>query len=155
MPTLENADDIPHAHRSSIPIDEATERCPWCGQPIDRSEYTRIKKDIEAREQARLEKAEKALKQGFERQVKAEAEKIRRQATKAAEEQVKALMANQEKIINQRLQAQRATLEKAKAAAVSVEKEKFFREKLKLEGQLTEVQKRLQKQTANELGDKA
>jgi hypothetical protein len=141
MSTLENADDRPtgrHAHRHSIPIDEPTEKCPWCGQKVDRSEYTRIKKEIEAR---------------FERQVKIEAERARVEATKAAEAQVKALLANQEKVINQRLQAQRATFDKAKSAAVSAEKEKYFREKVKLEGQLQEMQRRLQKKTANELGD--
>jgi hypothetical protein len=51
------------------------------------------------------------------------------------------------------LQTQRATFEKAQIAAVSVEKQKSFREKLKLEEQLQEMQRRLQKKTANELGD--
>jgi hypothetical protein len=63
------------------------------------------------------------------------------------------VLANQEKIINQRLQAQRTTLEKAKVAAVNSEKEKYYREKVKLEEQLEEMQRRLQKKTPNELGD--
>jgi hypothetical protein len=51
------------------------------------------------------------------------------------------------------LQAQRTTLEKSKSTAVKAEREKYFREKLRLEEQLQEMQRRLQKKTANELGD--
>jgi hypothetical protein len=155
MSTLENVNDSPtgqHTHAPSPATGEATERCPWCGQPIDRSEYTRITKEIEARERVRLEKAEKALSDHFERRAKSQAEKARRDAAKAAEEQIKALKANQEKII-QRLQAQRATFDKSKSDAVNAEKEKYFREKVKLEEQLQEMQRRLQKKSINELGD--
>jgi hypothetical protein len=156
MSTLENVNDSPtgqHTHAPSLATGEATERCPWCGQPIERSEYTRITKEIEARERARLEKAEKALSDHFERQAKSQAEKARRDAAKAAEEQIKTLKANQEKIINQRLQAQRATFDKSKSDAVNAEKEKYFREKVKLEEKLQEMQRRLQKKSINELGD--
>jgi hypothetical protein len=113
-----------------------TDRCPLCGQPVTKEESTRIIKQIEARVQ---------------RQAKAEAEKARSHA----EQQIKAALANQEKLISQKLQTQRVALEKAKSAAVSAEREKFFREKSKLEQQLTEVQKRLQQKTANELGNEA
>jgi hypothetical protein len=156
MSTLKNVNDSPSRpdrHDPSTSVDSAMERCPLCGQPVTKAEYSRIQKQIEARVRAGLEEAEKALKEGFERRVKAEAEKARREALKAAEQQVKAAAANQEKIISQRLQTQRATLEKAKSAAVSAEKEKFFREKVKLEEQLQEMQRRIQKKSINELGD--
>jgi CRISPR/Cas system-associated protein Cas10 (large subunit of type III CRISPR-Cas system) len=150
--TLEPTNDSPTGHTPHTVVVDEGDRCPWCGQPIDRSEYNRIKREIEAGERGRLEKAEKTLKERFERQAKSQAEKARLEATRAAEEQVKALMANQKKIVTQRLQAQRTTLEKAKSAAVNTEKEKFFREKLKLEEQLHEMQRRLQKKSTNELG---
>jgi hypothetical protein len=116
---------------------------------VTKEEYTRITH----RMRARLEQAEKTLKESFEQQVKVEAEKARREASRAAEGQIKAALASQEKIVKQRLQAQQATLEKAKSVAVNAEKEKHFREKLKLEEQLQEMQRRLQKKSANELGD--
>jgi hypothetical protein len=155
---IEYADDSPtgrHTHPPPNPIEEATDRCPLCGQPVTKAQYSRIQKQIEAQVRARLEEAEKTLRESFAQQVKAEVEKGRREAAKAAQQQVKAAMANQEKVINQRLQLQRASLEKAKSAAVNAEREKHFREQLKLEERLAELQKRLQQQTANELGDKA
>src|SRR5437879_3481177 len=106
--TLNNHPTARHADRPSVAIDEMTDRCPLCGQPVTKEEYTRIIKQIEARVQ---------------RQAKAEAEKARSHA----EQQIKAALANQEKLISQKLQAQRVTLEKAKSSAVSAEREKFFR----------------------------
>jgi hypothetical protein len=158
--TPETVNDSPTGHHSHTLVVDEGDRCPWCNQPVSRADYNRIREEIEAKERGRLDKErariaqnEKTLKERFERQVKAEADKIRRDAAKAAEEQVKALIANQEQIINQRLQVQRATLEKAKSAAVNAEKDKYFREKVKLEEQLQEMQRRLQKKSINELGD--
>jgi hypothetical protein len=111
MSTLQEPDDRPtatHAHRPSVAIEGMTDRCPLCGQPVTKEEYTRIIKQIEARVQ---------------RQAKAEAETARSHA----EQQIKAALENQEKIISKKLQAQRFTLEKAKSSAVSAEMEKLFR----------------------------
>ncbi len=160
MATPETVNDSPTGHHSHTLVVDEGDRCPWCNQPVSRADYNRIREEIEAKERGRLEKerarivqTEKGLKERFDQQVKAQADKARRDAAKAAEEQVKALKANQEQIINQRLQVQRATLEKSKSAAVNVEKEKYFREKVKLEEQLQEMQRRLQKKSINELGD--
>jgi hypothetical protein len=158
MSTLENANTTPtrkHAHPSAIPLEETTERCPLCGQPVTQAQYTRIQKQIEAQVRARLEQAEKTLKDGFARQVKAETEKVHREAKKAAEQQIKVSLANQEKTISQRLQAQRAVLDQSRSAAINAEKEKYFREKLKLQEQLQDMQRRLQAKTAHELGEPA
>jgi hypothetical protein len=85
MPTLKNVNDSPtrrHIHPPATPIEETTERCPLCGQPVTKAQYSRIQKEIEAQVRARLEEAEKSLREGFQRRVNAE-------AAKAAEAQVK------------------------------------------------------------------
>src|SRR4051794_28588847 len=110
-----------HTHPPPIPTDVATEKCPMCGQPITKADYSRIQKQIESQVVARIEEAQRTLRENYARQVKAETEKARRAATKAAEQQVRAALAAQENIINQRLQAQRATLDKATSAAVNAE----------------------------------
>jgi hypothetical protein len=145
----------------SLSVDEAL-LCPTCDQPVSPEKFEQIQVRVEGEERARAAKIERTLQTRFvgemakvEAAKKAEVEKARREAAKAAEAQVKAALASHEKIVNQRLQAQRATLEKAKSAAVSAEKEKYFREKVKLEEQLQEMQRRLQKKTPNELGDEA
>src|SRR5262249_46890854 len=56
-------------------------------------------------------------------------------------------------VIAARLKTQREASEKKLAEAVNAERAKQFGEKLKLEEQLQEMQRRLQKKTANELGD--
>jgi hypothetical protein len=150
MPTPKSLNDsatVQHSHAAPILIGEATERCPLCGQPVGkqqlsilRHQYTALQEQIEAQARAGLEETERSLREGFERRVRAETEKARR----AAEQQVKAVMANQKK-----------TIEKTRSAAVSAEREKHFREKLRLEQQLAELQKKLQQQTANVLGDSA
>src|SRR5437764_14610370 len=98
MSTLKNVNDTPttrHVHPPGNPIEQTTERCPLCGQPVTKAQYSRIQKQIEAQVRARIEEVEKTLKEGFARQVKAEVDKakreaavreasIRQQATKAA-----------------------------------------------------------------------
>jgi hypothetical protein len=152
MSTLENADDSPtgrHAHRPSVAIDEMTDRCPLCGQKVTKEEYTRITR----RMRARLEQAEKTLKESFERQVKAEAEKARREAARAAEAQIKALKATQHATLEQRLKAERETFEKKIVEAVNSERVKGFEERTKLDEKLQELQRRLQKNRSIDLGN--
>ena len=74
---------------------------------------------------------------------------------KAAEDQVRSLKATHEIKVKQRLQEQREALEQAKTVAVNGEKSKAYNEKLKLEGKLQELQRQLQKRTADELGEGA
>jgi hypothetical protein len=125
----------PPEHRAQdIGLHADGAQCPYCGQPISHKQFREIRGRIEAEERARILKVEQTLRDRFARDMaqvhstkKAEIEKAKRDAAKAAE--------------------------KAKAEAINAEKTKFFGEKLKLEQQLQEMQRRLQKRTANELGD--
>jgi hypothetical protein len=161
MTTFKTANDslaAPHTHNAGLHADEA--QCPYCGQPISRKEFKEIQARIESEERARVAKVEQDLKDRFARErqqaeakAKVAVEAAKKEAAKLAEQQIKTLRANQETVIAARLKAQREASEKKLAEAVNVERAKHFGEKLKLEEQLQEMQRRLQKKTANELGD--
>jgi hypothetical protein len=63
------------------------------------------------------------------------------------------LKASQDTSIKRRLQAQRETLEKVKAEAVAAERTKAYAQRMRLDTQLQELQRQLQRKTANELGE--
>src|SRR5262245_50207998 len=126
MPTFETVNHSPagpHTHDAGL---QAAEReCPYCGHPISRKQYREIRARIEAEERTRIAKLEQTLRERFAREIaqaeakrKADVEKARKDAAKAAE--------------------------KAKTEAINAEKTKFFGEKLKLEQQPQEMQRRLQ-----------
>jgi hypothetical protein len=78
------------------------------------------------------------------------------EAGKAATEQKLAeLLAAQEDTINARIVEAREAMEKAKTDAVNAERVKNFEEKVKLEGLVADLQRKLQNKTAEELGDSA
>lgn len=72
-------------------------------------------------------------------------------AKQAAEARTTEIAAEQQA----RLEEQRVALERAKDEAVNIEKAKAFDDKLKLETQLNEALRQLQKKTADELGEGA
>jgi hypothetical protein len=159
--TLETVSHHPPRHgvnEGGLHADEA--QCPYCGAPLSRKEFEEIRGRIEAEGRERVAKVEQALKDRFARErqqaeakAKVAVEQAKREAAKLAEQQIKTLRANQEAAVATRLKTQREASEKKLAEAVSAERAKHFGEKLKLEEQLQEMQRRLQKKTANELGD--
>jgi hypothetical protein len=100
-----------------------------------------------AREQAAAE-ARAAVEARFraeaERQVAARAE---------AEKALATLRASQAEALDAGLKAQREALEKATIEAVNAERARGFEERLKIEGQVQDLQRRLQNKTAEELGE--
>jgi hypothetical protein len=147
-----------HIHEPGLHADEA--QCPYCGQPISRKEFKEIQARIEAEGRERVAKVEQDLKDRFARErqqaevkAKVAVEQAKKEAVKLAEQQIKTLKASQETVIAARLKTQREASEKKLAEAVSAERAKHYGEKLKLEEQLQDMQRRLQKKTANELGD--
>src|SRR5689334_12011607 len=68
-----------HTHKPNG-TDSANERCPWCGSPISRSEFERIRDEIAKQERARAAKTEQSLRQQFARQLTM----VRREATATA-----------------------------------------------------------------------
>ncbi|MBX9865109.1 MAG: DUF2130 domain-containing protein [Hyphomicrobium sp.] len=73
----------------------------------------------------------------------------------AAEKKVVELQASQEEAINARVVEVREAMENAKTEAVNSERSKNFEEKLKLEGLVADLQRKLQNKTAEELGEGA
>lgn len=110
----------------------------------------KTKQDAATREAAVREEARKATEATMAPKL-AEAE----QAKKTAEQQLRAAKAAQEEQLAQRLKEQREALEKASTEAVNAEKAKAFNSQLKLEEKLAEMQRQLQKKTAEELGEGA
>jgi hypothetical protein len=76
-------------------------------------------------------------------------------ARQLAEKKLAELQASQEAALNARLQEQREALEKHNQATLNAERAKAFEEKQKLESALQDVQRQLQKKTAEELGEGA
>ena len=110
----------------------------------------KTKQEAATKEAAAREEARKATEAAMAPKL-AEAE----QAKKTAEQQLQAVKVAQEEQVNQRLKEQREALEKASTEAVNVEKAKAFNTQLKLEEKLQEMQRQLQKKTAEELGEGA
>jgi hypothetical protein len=63
------------------------------------------------------------------------------------------LLATQEETVNGRVAEAREAMEKVKTEAVNAERSKNFDEKMKLEGMVADLQRKLQNKTAEELGD--
>jgi hypothetical protein len=160
MATLETTNRDTTPYDAGVHHDEA--KCLYCGAPVSRKQYREIKARIETEERARVATVEEALKQRFAREfAQAEAkkateiEKAKRDAAKTAELQIRALQASQNALIKARVEAERETAAKKLSEAVSAEKVKAFEEKTKLTEQLAEMQRRLEKKTAHELGEPA
>src|SRR5271155_1615849 len=150
-----NGHDVTHRRTG---VDDV--QCPYCGQPISRREFKEIQASVEAEERARIAKVEKDLQEKFARELEqveaktdAAIEKAKRDTAKLAEQQVKALKANLEVTVNQRVAAQREASEKKMAETVAAERTKAYGERMKLDAQLQDLQRQLQRKTANQLGD--
>jgi hypothetical protein len=131
-------------------------RCPLCGSLISPS---RLASMIGA-QKLRDSEIEEAVAARFTSQIakveagkRTEIEKARREAAKVAETKLGAMRANQDAVIAARLETQRQNFEKATSGAVLAERAKYLGEKLKLEEQLQDMQRRLQAKTAHQLGE--
>lgn len=155
----------PHAHA-------AGDRCPTCDQPIPNDRLEDVRNRLAARERQLQEKlaADFARKEEAAR-VEARTAAVQEMSAKVAEAQMKAaeieaaradterklaeLAAAQESTIAARIAEAREALEKAKTDAVNAERTKNFEEKMKLEGLVADLQRKLQNKTAEELGEGA
>src|SRR5260370_6274723 len=142
MSTLDSADDRPtgrHARRHSIPIDEPTEKCPWCGSKISRAEFQRIRDQIAEQERGRLAEVEQGLRQQFAREqqkamatAKSEIEKAKRGAAAQIEKARKEAAAREGTIRKQAAEAATAALVPKITAAVADAQKGWHGEKLTL-----------------------
>jgi hypothetical protein len=109
-------------------------------------------REIEIRAEAnRIAEAAAQEKLSGAEQARAEAEA----KANAAEERVRTLQADHDTQLAERLKEQREALESDKVAAVNAEKSNAYQEKLKLSTKIDELQRALDKKTAEELGEGA
>ncbi len=108
------------------------------------------KQDAAKRELAVREEARKATEAAMAQKL-AEAEN----AKKNAEQQLRVAKATQDEQLKHALKEQREALEKANLETVNAEKAKAFETQLKFQERLQELQRQLQKKTAEELGEGA
>jgi hypothetical protein len=139
-----------HAHKPNGP-DQATERCPWCGSEISRTEFQRIRDQIAQQERGRLARVEQTLRQQFgaEQQkamatAKAEVEKAKRDSSEQIEKARKEAAARETVIRKQAAETATAALAPKIAAAVAEVKKDWHGEKLKLTAQLEALQRKLE-----------
>jgi hypothetical protein len=132
--------------------------CPTCDQPISFEKFAQI----EGKRRAHDTEIIRVAEAGFAREMakveaakKADIDKARRDATKVANAKLTAMLANQNAVIAARLETQRQSFEKATAGAVLAERAKYLGEKLKLEEQLQDMQRRLAAKTPHQLGEPA
>jgi len=77
------------------------------------------------------------------------------EAKQTIEQQIQTLQERHETVVNDRVQEVREALERDKVEAVNVEKTKAFEENLKLNEKLQQMQRQLEKKTADDLGEGA
>ena len=160
MNTAEQTLRRPNGHSAHRGIGVAESECPYCGQPISRKEFREIQTRMRDEERARVAEVERGLQEKFARESakaeatkKSEIDKAKRDAAKAAEEQVKALKATLDATIAERLVTQQEAADKRLTEAVAAERTKAYGERMQLDAQLADLQRRLQRRTANELGE--
>jgi hypothetical protein len=162
MPTPQRKNHRANGHSDEVGLTPDAAQCPYCGGLVSRAEYRRIKQKIEGEERARIVQVEQTLTARFARekaaaetQAKALVDKARRDAARSADQQVKELKASLEATVAERVAAQRAASEKLMAEAVAAERTKAYAERMKLDAQLADLQRKLQRRTSNDLGDGA
>jgi hypothetical protein len=169
MPSLQPVvptSQIPHSHQSG-------ERCPYCDQPIPNEKAARIRARVEVEERKRTDALTSRLTEQFAREKQKAQAEAREEAKKAAElaardkvalaerqrtqalNQYNTLKAGRDQEINKRVLEARKALEKEKITAVNTEIAKQFEEKRKLTTMVHDLQRRLEKQTADQLGEGA
>ena len=151
-----------HTHEPNGHALEGTERCPWCGSAISRTEFERIKNEVAKQARARIAKVEKSLNQRFTAEldaVKQKAAELAQQqikkAAKATEQQLKKIAAERDAVVKARVEAERESAAKRLAAAVNAEKVRHYTEKTRLTEQLAEMQRKMEQKTAHQLGEPA
>jgi hypothetical protein len=121
------------------------------------AQIERIKQESAARESDIRAEARSAAEAAMQEKIEsAEQARINADAkANAAEEQLRSAQATHEVQLAQRLQEQREVFERAQMDAVNAEKSAAFEEKMKLSAKVEELQRALDKKTAEELGEGA
>jgi hypothetical protein len=158
------------------------ERCPWCGSQISHAKFVEIEARIRAEEQRKSQAQEAALRARMEEDFKAKLGIETNKAVRAAtlghgkilqqkdNEHQQALLALQaeiqqkgaaleaangpiDRILASKLSEQRAVLDADRDKQLGEKEAEHRREMAKLQDQLKELSRRLEKKTANDLGE--
>jgi hypothetical protein len=149
----------------------APSQCPYCDQPIPVDQADQVRRRIHAKERDRAdelarESAEvdttvrqkiaslQAVNAGLQEAMTIQVAAAEQQ-TRAALSQYEALLADQERILSQRLQDQAEVVEREKQEAVNAVNARHFEETQRLTGKLEDLARQLERKTANELGEGA
>jgi hypothetical protein len=124
------------------------ERCPWCGGEISRSKFEEITTRIRAEEQRKSRAQEVQIKQTLEQRYKAQLEKEKKTWLETAK-------VESEKVANKRLIELRQVMTTDHGKALAKKDGDHKRAVEKLQADLKDLTRRLEKKTANELGDGA
>jgi hypothetical protein len=152
MPTITTQErpNRRHAHKPNEP-DAATERCPWCGSKISRTEFQRIRDQIAEQERARLAKAEQALRQQLTSEqrkatatAKAQVEKAKRDAAAQIDKARKEAAARETAIRKQVAEAAKAALAPQISAAVADATKGWHGEKVRLTAELEALKRKVE-----------
>jgi len=159
--TLETKNSHPrrqHAHKPNGV--EGDIRCPYCGQPITRQDFEKIRSRIEAEERARISEAEQALREKLAREqqqaitkAQAEVEKAKKDAAAQVERAKRDAASREAAIRQQATKAATVALAPRIAEAVAAERKQAFAEKLRLNEQLENMKREIERSRAFELGE--
>jgi hypothetical protein len=128
----------------SMPV---TERCPWCLSEISHDRFLEIEKRIRTEEQARVTAMEAEFKKRevlVRQQAETEVNKKVLLAKEQAEQQWKKFAADQ-----------RESLEKERDSRLLKSQADYTREKEAMQKKLLELQRQVERKTANDIGDGA
>lgn len=132
-------------------LDQRTQPCPWCGQPISPQKFREIEARIRKEEQERLARAKEAMRKDFAGREAA----IRKQAHEEAAQKVKALQEETERGHQEELKKLRTLLAKANDQALLKRQGEFNREREGWQKKVRELERKLSQRTAHEAGDGA
>jgi hypothetical protein len=161
-----------------------TEQCPWCGHAISRAKFDEIQAKIREDEQKKLEAAKQTLREQLEAKHRLALANEKRAAEKRANDEaakkitaitaerdrnaqkVKELSVREAEIkkqaqdaaelrVRQEVVRQRQILEKDRDQSLLKKQAEFTRERERYQKKIKEMERQLQRKTANEMGDGA
>ncbi len=129
----------------------ATERCPWCGNPISRERFVQIQAAIRDEERRKLATAERELKLRLEKEVALQQKKLDRERQAIAADRARLtrqLETAKQQADKQRLKEiaeVRQILQKDRDAALLKREAEFARERDAMQKKISEMTRRIQK----------
>jgi hypothetical protein len=128
-----------------------TDRCPWCSTLIPRTKFLEIQSKIRDEEKRKLAEAEATM----QRRLQAQEATIRKTAQEETERKFKLLLEQNEETRKRELNDTRQVLQKDRDQALLKERAGFNREREAFQKKIKEMERQLERKTANQIGDGA